>query len=99
MNTKELYDDFLDLYRGKGKSMTESLICFGFECGDDWFKVIYDFSLNITTYCIDNKLNIPEVLQVKEKLGSLRFYIDSGDDTIYDLINEASKLTPIGVDL
>jgi hypothetical protein len=57
---------------------------FGFECGDGWFQLIYDLSEKLT------KLNQGiEAAQVKEKFGGLRFYINSGNDNAYDLINEA----------
>ena len=31
-HTKALFDEFPDLYRGRNKSIKESLMSFGFEC-------------------------------------------------------------------
>ena len=39
-NTKKLIEAFPALYRGYKKSPRESLMCFGFECGDGWFDLI-----------------------------------------------------------
>jgi len=40
--SKKLYDDFPELYRGKDRPLTESLMCFGFECRDGWFQTLCD---------------------------------------------------------
>lgn len=80
--------------------MTESLMCFGFECGDGWFDLIWELSekiekLEFDQYDIDesakmlllqeSKLN---VVQVKEKFGELRFYMDGTTNEMEDLIQE-----------
>ncbi len=69
-NTKKLIEAFPALYRGYKKSPRESLMCFGFECGDGWFDLIWELSEKITA--IDPNC---EANQVKEKFGGLRFYI------------------------
>lgn len=76
---KEL-DDLLcrkypELFRGRHKSMVETLMCWGFDCGNGWFKLIDDLCSEITHYCKSHNVEIPEVAQVKEKFGSLRFYL------------------------
>ena len=64
-------------------------MAFGIECGDGWFDLI-------DKLCEDITKADPEViaLQVKEKFGTLRFYItayseigDTGE--VFDLIDEA----------
>ncbi len=37
--------------------------------------------------------NIPVAVQVKEKFGTLRFYVDRGNDRIYNLINFAEAMS------
>ena len=83
-NTKKLLTDFPDLYMEYTKPLTESLMCFGFDCGDGWFELIYELSKRISEYD-------PEVVavQVKEKFGTLRFYIHGGDEKVDDMIDQA----------
>ena len=42
--TKKLWEDFPLLYGHKDRSIRESLIPFGFECGDGWYDLIYNLS-------------------------------------------------------
>lgn len=98
-NTETLFDEFPKLYRGRSRPDTESLICFGFECGNGWFKLIRDLSRKLTEIADSADLSgdaYPEAAQVKEKFGGLRFYLQprvSGDedDAIDNAIDEAEK--------
>jgi hypothetical protein len=85
-NTLKLWNDFPKLYAGRYKSITESLIPFGFECSDGWFDLIYKLSKEITE--LDDTV---EATQVKEKFGTLRFYYYGGNDKIYRLVEEAEQ--------
>lgn len=61
---------------------------FGFECGNGWYDLIYRLCEDI------KQLNPPadfEVVQVKEKFGGLRFYVNSGTEEIYNLISVAEE--------
>ncbi|MDA8084072.1 MAG: hypothetical protein M0024_10490 [Nitrospiraceae bacterium] len=89
-NTKKLYEDFPDLFRGHTKSMQESLMCFGFEHNDGWFQLVYELSAQIDKYS-KSKGIYPEVVQVKEKFGSLRYYVDGGDDEILKMCDAAER--------
>ncbi len=59
-------------------------MCWGFACGDGWFEIIKNLSEKISEISPET-----EAVQVKEKFGGLRFYISTGSDEVYDLINEA----------
>jgi len=87
--SKKLYDEFPELYRGKDKSMQESCMYWGFSHDDGWFMIIYDLSVDIMTICKRDGIDIPEVKQVKEKFGSLRFYIQGGNDAVRERIAQA----------
>ena len=63
---------------------------FGFECLDGWFGLLEKLITDIKKVS-EEKHFIPHVCQVKEKYGSLRFYLESYIDEISDLINEACK--------
>lgn len=70
------------------KSPQETLMCFGFECSDGWFELLWSLCEDI------DKMDKPEdfeVVQVKEKFGSLRFYTNNTTDEIYQRIKEADK--------
>jgi len=84
----KLVNRFPKMFRGVHKPMTETAMCWGFECGDGWYDIIYRLCEDI------EKLNPPddfEVSQVKEKYGTLRFYTWGSTDAIEDRIDEAEK--------
>lgn len=68
-NTQSLLSEFSELYRDHKLPMTQTCMCWGFECGDGWFDLIYKLSKDITAV---SKKVIAD--QVKEKFGGLRFY-------------------------
>jgi len=82
-NTEKLIKDFPVLYAGVSKSLMESLMSFGFECGDGWFDLIYDLSKKVSK--LDPKC---EAMQVKEKFGGLRFYTGATTHEVWDVIDE-----------
>ena len=81
--TTELFNKYSIIFEGKNKSIRESLLPFGLECDDGWYVLL-------DTLC--SRLAVlepqPTVIQVKEKYGTLRFYI-SGTDEAFDLVDKA----------
>lgn len=74
-NTAHLFERFDRFYRGRHLPDTQNSMCYGFQCGDGWFDLIWQLSEQIETYCQQH----PEAaelmaVQVKEKFGELRFY-------------------------
>lgn len=63
---------------------------FEFECGDGWVELIAALSTEITAHAKVTGLDTVAT-QVKEKHGSLRYYVDFGDDEICRLIDEAEE--------
>jgi hypothetical protein len=91
--TKALYEDFPTLYAQHDSSMQDTLMCWNFENGDGWEQLIRDLSQQLE-FLNDTAPVWVEAAQVKEKFGTLRFYVDiTGDkpwrDLIYYLINYA----------
>ena len=84
---KKLFDRF-SFFKPK-KSLMESLMGFGFECDDGWFDIIYSLCEEVEKVVKD--IEEFEVIQVKEKFGSLRFYTNFSNDEIHKLVGEASK--------
>lgn len=74
-------------------------MCFGFECGDGWFQIIYDLSVSVEIQATRLKADgvteerLPCVSQVKEKFGGLRFYVDNLYGNMDKLIDYAEALS------
>ncbi len=89
--TEKLYSEFPQLYRGHTKSPQESSMCWGFECGDGWFELIRNLSRELTDYLAEHSTLDLEVIQVKSKFGSFRYYVKGGDENTQKLIEDASE--------
>jgi hypothetical protein len=70
---------------------------FGIECNDGWFDLLKELIEQIRDICTKDCLNdetddyFPKVTQVKEKFGSLRFYMSCETDEISDAIRKAEE--------
>jgi len=69
----------------------KDLLCFGFECGEGWKDLLWDLCLKLEYTEKDNEHF--QVMQVKEKFGSLRFYVSVASDESFDLIAEAENIS------
>ena len=63
---------------------------FYFECHDGWFELLKECITKIKEVCERDKLNI-KVDQIKEKYGTLRFYVSEYTDAINDIVDEAER--------
>lgn len=84
---------------------------FGFECADGWFQIIWDLCEDLDKMERERWAAIPadekakifleggnpglQVIQVKEKFGTLRFYVENSDDKMYKRISEAEKASAV----
>ncbi len=84
--TRRLFDAFPGIFRDKDADMRNTAMCWGFECGDGWFEIIWSLCTELEKLGEDIVAS-----QVKEKLGGLRFYIQGGSDAAYALISKATK--------
>jgi hypothetical protein len=80
--------------------MTETCMCWGFECGDGWFQILNQLMGNIQHHIDWKNKNgevVPQVTldQVKEKFGTLRFYYTGGDDYIRGLVSMAESMSGV----
>jgi hypothetical protein len=90
--------------KDRDSNTKNSLMCFGFECDDGWYHIIDSLCYNIQSY-IDYKIDGLEeedlehfqvtVEQVKEKYGSLRFYVNNGDEYIEGMIRMAESISAL----
>jgi len=102
---KQEFDELLcarypKLMANRQKTMQETCMYWGFECGDGWFDILDQLMANIQKH-IDLKekqgLSIPQVVvdQVKEKFGTLSFYYTGGDEYIFGLVSMASSMSGV----
>ncbi len=71
-------------------------MCWGFECGDGWFALIWklssDIEMEATREGIDPHGDMwPEAQQVKQKFGALRFHLNNYSEELARLIKIAAK--------
>lgn len=73
-------------------TLQHNLMAFGFDCGPGWYKIIVD--------CFDKIKSIPaknrkgfEVVQVKEKYGTLRIFAWNETEEIEKIIDSACELS------
>lgn len=72
-------------------TLQNNLMAFGWECGPGWFPLLTELSDKLDTIFREKYpelMNDFRVLQVKEKFGTLRFYVSSAPQEVYDLIYE-----------
>lgn len=92
-NTQRLLSDFPRLYRplyiDPWRQDRSTLVAtFGFECGDGWMDLIFRLSAALSEHAGQAGLDCV-ASQVKEKFGTLRFYVDGTDDVAQRLIDAA----------
>jgi len=95
-NTAALLRDFPRLYGNPDGKGTGLNMHWGFECGDGWYRLLHDLSAAIEEAAFKQGLDPdssawPKASQVKEKFGTLRFYVRGRSEEMGQLIEEASK--------
>ena len=84
----------------------ETLMCWGFECGDGWYNIINQLCANIQhhvdwaqeqkeKYGRGNGCSQVVAVQIKEKFGTLRFYTNGGDDQTYGMTRMAESMSAV----
>ena len=56
------------------------------ECCKGWYPIIDQLIMDINK--VDSSIGI---LQIKEKFGGLRFYVDNHSEEVYNLISDAER--------
>lgn len=97
---KKLVKKYPKIFVGVNLPPNESLMCFGFECGDGWYDLI-DHLCEYIQRMINANIKGSNwtqfvAVQVKEKFGRLRFYGSGGppdSDMIFGAIEFAEFLS------
>lgn len=91
---EKLYKTYPEIFGQVGMDMSQTAMCWGCQCGDGWYNILDDLCAVITEYCKLNNIEIPQVSTIKEKYGTLSFYIN-GDDTIWSYVDKAEHRSEI----
>lgn len=101
---KLLCERYPKIFADRHKPMTETAMCWGFECGDGWYNIIDKLCFQIQSHIdwvnrdvknSDSKVSQVVASQVKEKFGTLRFYYNGGDDFIRGLETMAESMSAV----
>jgi hypothetical protein len=82
-----------ELFTKYPKLLKKDNLEYGISCGDGWYWLIDELCDFIQSYIDLNGLEQVVVFEVKQKLGVLRFYTDSIDQTINGAIRFAESLS------
>lgn len=92
---------FPTLFRNRHGDMRETAMCWGFDCGDGWFDLLWELCEKLEPLCVEAEKQLtPEMKrfgysacasQVKEKYGTLRFYMTMSNDEMDALIRETER--------
>ena len=102
----KLYKAYPELYQQHKLPPRETCMCWGISCGDGWYWLINSLSKYIydmwTWNYKDKGEECPQAVQVKEKFGGLRFYIQGCNSKLmlpYHLLNISAMRSVIIVAL
>lgn len=86
------------VFADRGASMRTTAMCWGFECGNGWYSIIKAAAAKLEPLIVEwikkdpeNDEYHPRASQVKEKFGTLRFYLSSGTDEMYAITDKAER--------
>lgn len=75
----KLYKFFPKIFIQKDLDKMQTCMCWGIECPDEWYDVLYNLCEVIQNHVDATKKRQIEAVQVKEKFGSLCFYTNYAD--------------------
>ena len=92
----KLYEKFPDLYREKTAPLESSKMPWGVQCGDGWYKLIYELSNKIAKIATEGEFS-PAISQIsRHEDGTLHVGVRNVTPPIADVITtarETSRLT------
>lgn len=95
---ENLFSDFPLLFN-RNVDIRQSSMGWGFECGDGWYHLIRDLAEDLypliekSREIIDEYDCYPTATQVKEKYGTLHFYMSTATDEMHDIIDKYEALS------
>jgi hypothetical protein len=86
-----LFDAYPELFQNKKNSC--SPISNGLSCGDGWYHILDQLCESLTQYTTEKGLPSVQIVQIKEKFGTLRFYVAGADPVCYGMIRLVENLS------
>lgn len=89
---KKLVETFPNLYAERYKPMSATAMCWGFQHSDGWFQLIWDLSEKLEALIVaipEDKRGSYTASTVKEKFGTLRFYMNAETEEMSKAISDA----------
>lgn len=100
--TNKLYEKYPEIFQQKNLAPNETCMCWGIECGDGWYMLIKELCSTLQ-WDTDNNNRVgkdgvepyPQIVavQVKEKFGGLRFYVNGFTSDQYGVIKFAEHMS------
>lgn len=94
---KKLCEKYPKIFVNRNGDPKETSMCWGIECGDGWYDLIDRLCDNLQWNTDRNNRNgrYPQVVavQVKEKFGDLRFYVERANDVQDAVISFVESLS------
>jgi len=92
----KLCQDFPNVFADRRASMQVTCMCWGFSCGNGWYGIIREAAEKleplIEAYKRENPTDeAPRASQIKEKFGTLRFYLSHGTDEMFKIVSDAEQ--------
>lgn len=88
-----LFDKYPNLFVQKDLDPTQTLMCYGLNCGDGWFNIVDNLCKLIQKELDAKQIDNVEIVQVKEKFGTLRVYLNNYNDRIRGLVSFAEAMS------
>jgi len=95
---QKLFEKYPKIFRQKDLDMKQTAMCWGIECRDGWYTLIDSLCGKLQWDIDHNSHNEKykhqiEAVQVKEKFGGLRFYVNGASDAQYGVIDFAESMS------
>ncbi|WP_193369697.1 hypothetical protein [Pelagibius marinus] len=93
---RDLIERYPKLFADYGAAPDKSAMAFGFECGNGWFDLLDALCAQLSKLKPAGESDDPlplTALQVKEKYGTLRFYLGACSDEVLALVELAEAMS------
>lgn len=100
VSVEQIYKKCPLIFRGREAGIDKNLMASDFSCDDGWSQIIDELSVQIEAIARSLKEGGLEdeylpLVQVKEKFGTLRYYMRYSTDEIEALIHQATKKSAV----
>ena len=83
----KLFEKYNTLFERRSLDMTKTTMCWGVDVGDGWYSLLDEVCAKLVALHPNIRAD-----QVKEKYGTLRFYIGSEGEVPHDIMDKAYDL-------